>query len=178
MRKLAVSVATRLLLCLALTWLGWRQWGAFGLLAGGLLLALLLPRPLLTLAFELRHLLRERIWRDLEGRHYSYRGHRVQVLEDESHCRWIRLSDVREIVGTTTSEGALALTYPSGMRRMGEPEQPYFSDEALLVHLAKKSGPRANRFRHWAEREIVFPARRQRERLGIRLDAPDFRDSH
>jgi hypothetical protein len=176
MRQLAARLAIRLLLCLALTWLAWRGWGAVGLLAGGLLLAFLLPRPLLDLAGELRRWLRERRWRDLEGRHYAYRGHRVTVLEDVSHCRWVRAADVREIVGTAATEGALSLTYPNGFRRLGEPEQSYFSDEALLVHLAKEPGPRANHFRRWAEREIVFPARRVRERLGIRVDAPDFLD--
>ena len=173
MRKLAVGLVIRLVLCMALTGFAWREWGAGGLLAGGLVLALLLPRPLLDLAGELRHWLRERSWRDLEGRHYAYRGQRVHVLEDVSHCRWVLASDVREIVGTATSDSALSLTYPSGFRRMGEPAQAYFSDEALLVHLARVSGPRANQFRHWVEREIVFPARRVRERLGIRLDAPD-----
>ena len=176
MSKLALRLAIRLMLCLTLTWLGWRQWGAVGLLAGGLMLALLLPRPLLDLAFELRHWLRERRGRDLDGRHYAYRGQRVRVHEDVSHCRWVLAADVREIVGSTASEGALALTYPNGFRRLGEPEQAYFSDEALLVHLAKESGPKANHFRGWAEREIVFPARRVRERLGIRLDAPDLRE--
>ena len=58
-------------------------------------------------------------------------------------------------------------------RIAGEPEKAHWSDEALLVHLARQSGPLANRLRHWAEREVVFPARRVRERLGIRLDAPD-----
>ena len=176
MRKVAFRLATRLMLCLVLTGFAWREWGAVGLLAGGLLLALLLPRPLLDLASELRRLLREHLWRDLEGRHYAYRGHRVMVVEDVSHCRWVLAADVRRIVGATATEGALSLTYPNGFRRLGEPEQSYFSDEALLVHLGKESGPKANRFRRWAEREIVFPARRVRERLGIRLDAPELRE--
>jgi|APFre7841882630_1041343.scaffolds.fasta_scaffold58993_1 hypothetical protein len=176
MRKLAVTLAVRLALCFALTWYAWRELGAGGLLAGGVMIALALPRPLLKLASELRHLLRERIWHDLEGRHYAYRGHRVQVLEDVSHCRWVLASDVRAIVGTTASDGALSLTYPSGFRRVGEPAQPHFSDEALLVHLTKVSGPNATRFRRWVEREIAFPARRRRKRLGIRLDAPDYRE--
>ena len=176
MGKIAVRLAIRLMLCLALTGLAWREWGPGGLLAGGLMLALLLPRPLLDLAGELGHWLRERRWRDLEGRHYAYRGHRVQVLEDVSHCRWVRLADVRQIVDTSTSEGALSLSYPDAFRRMGEAQQAYFSAEALLVHLAKESGPEANHFRRWAEREIAFPARRVRERLGIRLDAADPRD--
>ena len=51
------------------------------------------------------------------------------------------------------------------------------SDEALLTHLRKERSPDAIRLANWVEREIVFPARRERERLGIRADAADFRAS-
>ena len=50
---------------------------------------------------------------------------------------------------------------------MGEPAQPHFSDDALITHLSKERAPEALRFRHWAEREIAFPAQRLREHLGI-----------
>ena len=43
-----------------------------------------------------------------------------------------------------------------------------------MAHLAKETSADALRFRHWAEREIAFPARRLRERLGIRTEPPDF----
>ena len=46
------------------------------------------------------------------------------------------------------------------------------SEEALLAHLLQGAlAPEAARLRVWVEREIVFPARRERERLGIRLPA-------
>ena len=53
----------------------------------------------------------------------------------------------------------------------------HLSDEALLVHIAKERTPQAVRLRIWIEREIVFPARREREHHGIRLDGLDFRAS-
>ena len=174
MTRLAIQLALRVVLCLLLGWLAWKTFGPLGLLAGGAALALALPRPLLNLAGELRRMMRARVWRDLEGRHYAFRGRPVQVLEDVSHSRWVCAADVRAISGSTASDGALLLTYPSGFRRLGKPAQGYFSDEALLLHLAKEPGAGALRFRHWVEREISFPARRQRERLGIRLAAPDF----
>ena len=53
--------------------------------------------------------------------------------------------------------------------------QPHFSDDALIAHLRKEASPTALRFRHWAEREIAFPAQRLRARLGIRLEPPDVK---
>ena len=78
--------------------------------------------------------------------------------------RWVRVADVRRIVGFTSSDGVLALTYPGGHRVMGNPPQPHLSDEALLIHLRKEGSADAHRFMHWAERTITFPARRVRER--------------
>jgi len=174
MKALALTLGLRLALCGAVAWLGWRLLGATGLLAGGVLLALLLPRPLLALAGELRHALRARVWREAMGRYFVYRGQRIRVLEDVWHRRWVCAADVREIVGSSVSDGALALSYPNGLLRLGDPAQAYLSDDALLIHLAKDPGPRAIRFRHWAEREIGFPARRRRARLGIRLRDPEL----
>ena len=174
MRAVVIRIAIRLALCALLGWLGWRVLGPGGLLAGGVLLGLALPKPLLDLASELKGHTRERVWRDVEGRHFAYHGRPLHVLHDESHCRWVRAADVRRIVGYTASDGALALTYPNGYRVMGNPPLPHFSDEALIAHLAKEAGPKAIRFKNWAEREISFPARRLRKRYGIRLEAPTF----
>ncbi len=174
MSALALRIVIRLLLCAACSWLVWRFGGLAVMVATAPLYGVALARPLLDLASELRHGARAAVWRPLEGRHCVFRGTPVQVLEDEQHCRWVRAADVRRIVGFTASDGALALTYPNGWRAMGRPAQPHFSDDALIVHLSKETTPEALRFRHWAEREIAFPARRTRERLGIRLAAPDF----
>lgn len=175
MSAILFRIAWRLGLCAAVSWFAGRL-GGMGALIGTLpLVGIVLARPLIDLASELRHQTRAAVWRPLEGRHFVYRGTPVQVLEDDDHRRWVRAADVRAIVGYTASHGALALTYPSGWRTAGKPAEPHFSDEALIAHLKKESAPEALRFRHWAEREIAFPAQRLRERLGIRPQAPDFR---
>jgi len=164
--------ALRLAGCIALAWLGWRAGGAIGLLAGLSLSGLWLARPLVELASSLRQRLREHVWKPVEGRYFEYRGTPLQVLEDEQHRRWVRASDVRKIVGFTASDGALALSYPDGYRAIGEPPVPHFSDEALLAHLNKERSITALKFRHWVERDIALPARRLRQRAGIRPVAP------
>jgi hypothetical protein len=172
MTRLLIQIALRTAACALLAWLAWRVAGPTIALLTVPLLGVVLARPLLDLAGELRHQARALVWRPLEGRHFTFHGVPIQVLEDADHRRWIRAADVRAVVGFTAGDGALALTYPNGWSLLGTPPQPHFSDDALVEHLAKESSPRALKFRHWAEREIVFSARRERERLGIRLAAP------
>ena len=133
--------------------------------------AFFLARPLVDVASDLRHALRGAALKDLEGRHMEYRGRPLGVLEDADHVRWVRVQDLRAIVGFTASDGALAVSYPSGFRRIGG--EPHLSDEALLLHLAREPGPAALKLRHWAEQRITFPARTVRRRLGIRVPPPE-----
>jgi hypothetical protein len=172
----AASLALRLACCALLSWGAWRLVGLTGLVITLPLLGTL-ARPLLDLAGELRDAMKRAHWHDVEGQHYAFRGRPVRVIEDADRRRWVCLADIRAIVGVTASDGALAITYPNSVRRLGRPPEPHLSDEALLVHLQKERSPDAVRLCAWVEREIVFPARRERERLGIRPDALDFRAS-
>jgi len=158
-----VTIAIRLALCAAVLGGGWYVSGARGLLFASLPCGLLLARPLLELAIAVWQRLRHENWKALEGRHFAYKGRTVHVEEDAEHRRWIRLADVRAIAGFTASDAALKVTYPKAWSVRGKPPSLHLGDEALLVHLGKERSPEALRFTRWVEREIVFPARRQRE---------------
>jgi hypothetical protein len=171
------ALVVRLALCVLLEWLVWRMFGAPGLPFALPMFGVALARPLIDLASAVRHEMRRAHWRDVQGRHFAFRGHPVHVVEDADHRRWVRLADVRAIVGFTASDASLSLTYPGGWKLHGRPAVPHLSDEALLAHLAKERAPAAAKLRHWVERELVFPARRQRLRHGIRIESLDFRAS-
>jgi hypothetical protein len=171
MTEVLVRIAWRTALAVAIVWLVWRLVGPTAMVGALPLFGVMLARPLIDLASALRHQVRAAVWRPVEGRHFNYRGTPVQVLEGDDHHRWVRAADVRTLVGHTASAGALALTYPEGWRRLGRPAEPHLRDDALLAHLAKQNAPAARRFRRWVEREIAFPAQRQRERLGVRVPA-------
>jgi hypothetical protein len=160
------SSAVRATGCALVAWAAWKVFGASGLVYAAPLFGVALAKPLIELAADARRAMHRAHWRDVEGRHYAFRGRPVRVVEDADACRWIRLADVRALVGFTASDGALALAYPDGVRRIGRPVEPYVGAEALLVHLGKERAPEAIRFRGWVEREIAFPARRERERRG------------
>ncbi len=89
------------------------------------LFGILLARPLIELAGALRDRMKQVQLAAVEGRHYAFRGRRVQVLEDADRRRWVRLADVRAIVGFTASDGALAITYRDGVRSLGRPAEPH-----------------------------------------------------
>ena len=175
--SLAWRIALRLAICVVVSYAAFRFGGLVAMVPSFMLLGILLARPLLELASETRHAIRAQAWKPVEGRYWAFNGTPVQVLEDADHRRWILASDVRGIVGFTASNGALALTYPNGFRNMGSPAAPHFSDEALLVHLAKEKSAKALKFRHWVEKEIAFPARRLRQRYGVAEQAPGFEPS-
>ena len=177
MTAVLASIALRLAGCALLSWLAWRSFGLVALVTTLPLFGIALARPLLELASELRHQMRRAHWRDVEGRHYAYRGRTVRVVEDADRRRWVRLAAIRAIVGVTAGDGALAIAYPGAVLAIGRPPLPHLRDDALVAHLEKERSAEATRLRHWVEREIVFPARRERERLGIRAPAAEPPDA-
>jgi len=169
--RIVVTIALRLAVCIGISWAVWRGFGLTTMVPTLALFGILLARPLLDLAGALRDGMKQVQLAPVEGRHYAFRGRPVAVVDDADRRRWVRLADVRAIVGFTATDGALAIAYPDGVRRLGRPAEPHVSEEALLAHLRKERAPEAARLRVWVEREIVFPARRERERLGIRPPA-------
>jgi len=173
-----VAVALRGGACAALAW-GLHRLGfpisVLVWIAG--LAGIVLARPLMELTIATYQAMRRANWRELEGRHYAFKGRTVHVVEDADHRRWVRLADIRAIAGFTASDAALQVTYPAGWRLLGRPPLPHLSDETLLAHIGKERSPEAVRLRLWIEREIVFPARRRREHHGVRLEGLDVRAS-
>ena len=177
MIEILKTIVIRLALCAAATWALRRLGFGSGLLFMAGVVGIVLARPLMDLTIATWHEMRGANWRELEGRHFAFKGRSVRVVEDADHQRWVRLADIRAIAGFTASDAALQITYPGGWGMRGRPREPYLSDEALLAHIAKERSPEAARLRRWVEREIVFPARRERERHGIKLETLDFRSS-
>ena len=174
MTEILATIAIRLALCAAATWGLWRLGFGAGLLFMAGVVGIVLARPLMELTIAIWHEMRRANWRELEGRHFVFRGRPIRVVEDARHQRWVRLADVRAVAGITTSETALKIAYAGGCSLSGRPPELYLSDEALLAHLSKERSPATARLRRWVEREIVFPARRLRERHGIKPDSLDF----
>ena len=159
-----VSITLRVAACTAAMWGAWQLFGTSGLVFVAPLFGVAFARPLIELAASALRAMRHANWRDVEGRHYAYRGRSVTVIADADGQRWIRLADIRAIVGFTASDGALFIAYPDGTCRAGRPPEPYIGAEALLVHLGKERAPESLRLKIWVERAVAFPVRRDRTR--------------
>jgi hypothetical protein len=164
MTSAAWQMLIRLAACVALSWVAW-QWGGPVMLCISLVVwGLLLSKPLIELASDGRHALRALAWRREEGHYFAFRGMPVHVLEDDEQQCWLRVAQVRQIVGFTASDTTLAIAYPDDWRLLGRPPAPHLRDEALLVHLKKERSSQALRFAQWLERDVAYPARQRRMR--------------
>lgn len=131
-----------------------------------------LSRVIIDLVAELRHYFREAASRKISGKHYSFRGITLHVVEDDDYAFWFPADEIRKAVGQGAADRALALTYPTGWCEMGKPLKGYLRDDALLIYLSKETSLQGIKFKIWVERTIAFQAKSQRERFGIRLEDP------
>jgi hypothetical protein len=172
MRALLITLAIRLLVCAALAYVLWRWRGESGLVWAALPLALALPRPLIDLVGEFKLLAHRRALAGVQGRHFQHRGIALDIAEDERHHRWIKVSDVRKLIPSLPREAVLREQFPQGLSGDAQTHDERIHADALLAYLEKSTDAVSLKFRHWLRREVVFPATRVRERLGIRDEVP------
>lgn len=164
MPQVLLKIALRLLACAGVAYLVWRGLGAIGLVVCAPLFGVALARPILELMEESAHTARRSAFRDVDGRHFQYKGTPLDVVEDTDSYRWLRLADVRKIVTALPADQVLRSLHPEGLQDMRSARNPCIKAEALLQYLQKATDPGSLRFKVWLEREVVMPAIRIRER--------------
>lgn len=173
MLRTLLGIALRLAVVAGASWLMVRHDFAGGavlvLSLGGVLVA----KPLIDLASDLRHEVRRAAWHPVQGRHYAFQNRPVRVEEDADGRRWVRADDLRAAGGSDATDRTLAFTYGSGCRRIGG--ALHLGEDALLEHLGRSRTARAAAMREWARRDVVLPARNAREQRlgGSRTSAPE-----
>lgn len=135
------------------------------------LYAALIARPVINLLSDSRHSMRRAVWRKANGRYFAFRDQRVLVVDDESHCRWLRVADIRQIYPALINDAQLRRAYPLTSQMLGEGSlQLYVRDDTLAAHLRRINDPSALRLGSWVQRSIAYPAGEVRRRLGIHLE--------
>ena len=169
MPRILLSIALRLLACALLIYPVWLWLGITSVVLTSPLVAGALARPLIDLAGELRHLVRELVHRPGPDEHYAFLSTRIAVRTDDDGLRWLRLAHLRDIVPGLAGERVLSRVFPDGCRRFEPGGEPYLLDRCAveLLGRANASDDTAVRLRNWIRREVSHPAQRLRERRGL-----------
>lgn len=149
------------------------QFGPFGTVIAAPALAAAIARPVINLVGNIRHGMRERVWLPDHGEHFVFKESTVRVLEDDDHCRWVNVDDVRKAAGLQLKDSTLAGRAGERFKVMGKPRQSYMRDDALLEYLGRSTAPVTLHFRTWLERTVFMPGQKVREQRGIRIDTED-----
>jgi hypothetical protein len=150
------------------TYLAWRLLGLIAFPICAPLWAIALARPILDLMGESHRVVKTLAFADVQGQHYVHRGNVLDIAEDERHQRWVSVRDVRKVLPDFPRDALLKQQYAPDCRDDGGRAGLRLRAEALLRYLEKSGEPAALKFRVWLEREVVRPAMKRRERLGIR----------
>ncbi len=170
MKRLLRLPSVQIALCVGAYALVGYYFGVFAVVFTAPVFATAVKRPLFALLANFRSYVRKQVWLPVHGQHYVFHDVTIHVVEDDEHYRWVSLPDVQKVVGVTATERALAQVYPGRVKAMGKPARPHIRDDALVSHLGKENLATALRFRTWLERNIAFPGRTVRKRLGIHAD--------
>ena len=63
-------------------------------------------------------------FRDVDGRHFVYKGTPLDVIDDTDSYRWLRLADVRKIVTALPADRVLRSLHPEGLQDMSSAKDP------------------------------------------------------
>ena len=164
--------SVQIALCtLAYAAIAWRM-SAFGIMMTGVAWAIAIARPIINLVANAQYNVRAAAWLPVHGKFFSYKGVALRVVEEADHCRWIHLGDARRVAPGIPADRVFVAAYPGRVQNMGQPQALHVRDDALVEHLGKTTDGSALRFRTWIDRDIAFPAAKERKRLGIRPEPP------
>ncbi|MFN0182497.1 MAG: hypothetical protein ACKVQR_01645 [Aquabacterium sp.] len=151
-------ISAGLALSALLTWLVWRWLGPIAFAICAPLFGIVLARGLIDGASWLRHAGHRRALRDVEGRHYAFHGHAIDILEDDEGPRWLRHADVAKIVPGLMAPAVMARLHPDGVRDAQRPARARVRADVLDQLLLRSTQATTLKFRHWLQREVIFPS--------------------
>jgi hypothetical protein len=118
--------------------------------------------PLLSHAVQTARII---AYREIEGRHFEYKGRPLTVREDLEGDRWIRTDDIRCIVLNLPRDEVLARRAPAGIGCMDGQKGVFFLAQELSSYLDRSHDEGTIRFRNWLQREVISPAERAKQIL-------------
>jgi hypothetical protein len=162
--------------CCAVAYVAWRFAGTEGLVFSSLVFGAALAKPIMECVASVFGYVRYRVYRNVQGRHYSYDGRSIDIIEDDQGYRWLRLSDVRGILPNLPRDESLCALLGAGVATLGS-SSLRVKAEVLHEYLAKASTTDVVKFRIWIERTVIFPAGRARANREVVTSLPGKREA-
>ena len=78
-----VNLLLRLVACCAVAYAAWRVAGAQGLVFSSVVFGVVLARPIVECVASASGYMRYRAYRNVQGRHFSYEGRSIDIVEDD-----------------------------------------------------------------------------------------------
>jgi len=137
---------------------------AMTILTSGVVWVFAFVRPAFELAGVLIDAVRALLWREENGRYYSFDGQKIRVVVVEGEP-WVAESDVFKVLGPKALRHLHWQKMPADeYGEISEPKQKGFSEKGMEKLFAGKTDDHSRRFRKWLIGEVFFPFRRARER--------------
>jgi len=159
-----ISLVLRLMLCLAIAYLAWRQLGPVGLITTAPVFGVAFAGPIMRLIASGVQWLRARAMHDLQGRHFVHRGHTLLIDTDDAGQCWLDVQELRR-AGVHLPADALLVVHFTAEELQAGPQGrgQLLRADALLRSLQGSSSPDTRRFSIWLVRSVITPAQRAHE---------------
>lgn len=155
------SFALRLLGCLSVTYFAWFALGPTGLVWCAPLYGVAFAAPLFDGITGGLRWLRALVYRDVQGRHFAFKGVSISVAEDDEGRMWLRLSDVRKLLPWLVGDEPLRRVLSAGVGQVLPDRAMRVEAEAFVAYLERAASADSIRFKTWVERTVVFPSKRR-----------------
>jgi hypothetical protein len=167
------SVFFRAVACSAAVWVAWKFFGPFGIVFAAPLFGVAFARPLIDAVASTYGLLRARAFKDVDGRHYAYRGFPINVALDARGYKWLRLSDIRKVLPALPGDESLQQILGAGVQQVSPDPSLRIRAETLVNYLSRTIDRDKGKFSQWVAQMIVKPAQRVRQGKDSSLRQPD-----
>jgi len=152
---------------LALRWILFRPWDAWGYLHTVPILALCLLWVLWRGGGRLWHWARGASLAAWNGSYFEFDGRQIRVLFDDGDI-YLVADDVFAALdlarGDAAVERARVAAGRDGIRAPPQARELAFTERGLAAWLERRQAEQAVRFQRWFEREVAAPYRKRRER--------------
>jgi hypothetical protein len=166
------SIVLLIAACCAAASGAWYLLGPFGIVFAAPLFGIAFARPLIDAVANGYGLLRARAFRGVDGKHYVYRGSPINVAQDARGFKWLRLTDVRNVIPNLQRDESLQQLLGAGVQQILPDQALRVKAETLVIYLNRSMKRDTGKFSQWVQQMIVNPAHKVRQQSDATTQQP------